>query len=64
MRLRRMPPGGYVAFLWRIVVTVRMADAIYVFRGTRVVERGNHLELMSLRGVYAELFNMQAEAFR
>ncbi|MCY2930101.1 MAG: ABC transporter ATP-binding protein [Planctomycetota bacterium] len=44
--------------------TVRMADTIYVFRQGRIVERGSHAALMQARGLYAELFNMQADGYR
>ena len=43
--------------------TVRMADTIYVFQQGRIAERGSHRELMAQDGLYAELFNMQAEGF-
>ena len=43
--------------------TVRMADTIYVFQQGRIIERGSHGELMAQGGLYAELFNMQAEGF-
>ena len=43
--------------------TVRMADTIYVFQQGRIIERGSHGELMARDGLYAELFNMQAEGF-
>jgi ATP-binding cassette subfamily B protein len=42
---------------------VRMADTIYVFNEGRIVERGSHASLMSAGGLYAELFNMQAEGY-
>lgn len=43
--------------------SVRSADRIYVLEGGRVVEEGNHVELMSRAGVYAELFTLQAAAY-
>ncbi|MDE2735632.1 MAG: ABC transporter ATP-binding protein [Gemmatimonadota bacterium] len=43
--------------------TVRMADTIYVFQQGHIAERGSHRELMAQDGLYAELFNMQAEGF-
>ena len=43
--------------------TVRMADTIYVFQQGSIAERGSHRELMAQDGLYAELFNMQAEGF-
>jgi ATP-binding cassette subfamily B protein len=44
--------------------TVRMADLIVVLSGARVVEVGAHDALMAKQGTYAELFNIQATAFR
>lgn len=40
--------------------TVRDADRILVFDHGRVVEDGNHDELMARKGTYARLFEMQA----
>ena len=44
--------------------TVRMADLIVVLDGTRVVEVGSHQELMVAAGQYAELYEIQATAYR
>jgi ATP-binding cassette subfamily B protein len=44
--------------------TVRMADLIVVLDGARVVETGTHQELMALHGRYAELYGIQAAAYR
>ena len=44
--------------------TVRMADIIVVLDGARVVEVGSHDQLMANRGQYAELYNIQAAAYR
>jgi len=44
--------------------TVRMADLIVVLDGARVVESGSHEELMAQRGLYAELYEVQASAYR
>jgi ATP-binding cassette subfamily B protein len=44
--------------------TVRMADLIVVLDGARVAEVGSHEELIARRGQYAELYNMQAAAYR
>ena len=44
--------------------TVRMADRIVVLSGTRVVEHGTHDELMARHGTYAELYTIQAAAYR
>jgi ATP-binding cassette subfamily B protein len=44
--------------------TVRMADYIVVLDGARVVETGSHEELMAAGGTYAELYQIQAAAYR
>jgi ATP-binding cassette, subfamily B, bacterial len=44
--------------------TVRMADVIVVLDGSRVVEFGRHDELLARGGQYAELFTIQAAAYR
>jgi ATP-binding cassette subfamily B protein len=44
--------------------TVRMADLIVVLDGARLVEVGTHDELMAKSGQYAELYSIQAAAYR
>jgi ATP-binding cassette subfamily B protein len=44
--------------------TVRMADLIVVLDGARVIEVGRHEELMAKGGSYAELYGIQAAAYR
>jgi ATP-binding cassette, subfamily B, bacterial len=44
--------------------TVRMADLIVVLDGARVAETGSHGELMARGGRYAELYQIQARAYR
>jgi ATP-binding cassette subfamily B protein len=44
--------------------TVRMADLIIVLDGARLVEVGTHEELMARHGPYAELYGIQAAAYR
>ncbi len=44
--------------------TVRMADLIVVLDGARVAEVGTHDELMARGGSYAELYSIQAAAYR
>ena len=44
--------------------TVRHADTIVVLDQGRVIEQGNHEELMKLGGRYARLFDLQARAYR
>jgi ATP-binding cassette subfamily B protein len=44
--------------------TVRMADQIVVLNGARVAEVGTHEALMAKGGQYAELYGIQAAAYR
>jgi ATP-binding cassette subfamily B protein len=44
--------------------TVRMADQIVVLDGAKVVEAGSHEDLLARGGQYAELYNIQAAAYR
>jgi ABC-type multidrug transport system fused ATPase/permease subunit len=39
--------------------TIRDADRILVVRDGRIIERGNHEELLALRGFYHELYMSQ-----
>lgn len=44
--------------------TVRTADLIVVVACGRVVEQGAHAELLARDGLHAELYGMQARAYR
>jgi ATP-binding cassette subfamily B protein len=44
--------------------TVRMADRIVVLNDGCIVEDGTHQQLLEQGGIYATLFNMQAEGYR
>jgi ATP-binding cassette subfamily B protein len=44
--------------------TVRMADRVVVLNQGKIIERGNHEELMALKGHYANLFTLQAAGYR
>jgi ATP-binding cassette subfamily B protein len=44
--------------------TVRMADRILVLKGGELVEQGTHEALVSLGGLYSELFQLQAAGYR
>jgi ABC-type multidrug transport system ATPase subunit len=39
--------------------TVRRADLILVMDGGRIVERGTHAELLTLNGIYREIYDLQ-----
>jgi len=44
--------------------TVRMADLILVLQGGKIIEAGSHEALLQRRGLYAELFELQARSYR
>ena len=44
--------------------TVRMADHIIVFEKGRVVEEGSHPELIEKKGIYENLFELQAQGYK
>jgi ATP-binding cassette subfamily B protein len=44
--------------------TVKMADRIVVLEAGRLVEEGNHAQLMALGSRYAAMFEMQAASYR
>lgn len=44
--------------------TVRNADRILVLDEGRIIEEGNHKKLMEKKGLYAELFNIQAQGYK
>jgi ATP-binding cassette subfamily B protein len=44
--------------------TVRMADLIVVLDGSKLAEVGTHEELMARKGLYSELYSIQAASYR
>lgn len=44
--------------------TVRHADRILVLDEGRIIEEGNHSHLISKKGLYSELFSLQAEGYK
>lgn len=55
--------GRTALFISHRFSTVRSASRIYVLDAGKIVEHGTHDELMANRGVYAELFALQANAY-
>jgi ATP-binding cassette subfamily B protein len=56
--------GAITLFVSHRFSTVRMADLILVVADGKVKESGSHAELMRLDGLYAELYELQASAYR
>ncbi len=63
-RATRRRSGAITVLVSHRFSTVRMADLILVLRDGGICERGSHAELMAAGGVYAELFELQARAYR
>jgi ATP-binding cassette, subfamily B, bacterial len=60
----RLASGRITILVSHRFSTVRMANLIVVLDGARVVEAGSHQELMARQGRYADLYNIQASAYR
>jgi ATP-binding cassette subfamily B protein len=56
--------GAITVFVSHRFSTVRMADLIVVVDDGRVAEAGSHEELVARGGLYAELYELQARAYR
>ena len=52
-----------VIFISHRLSSTVMADRIYMLEQGRIIERGNHKELMELDGAYAHMFRIQAEKY-
>jgi ATP-binding cassette, subfamily B, bacterial len=63
-RRTRSGNGGITILVSHRFSTVRVADVIIVLDGGGVIETGSHAELMANNGLYAELFTLQARAYR
>jgi ATP-binding cassette subfamily B protein len=56
-------PGAVTLLISHRFSTVRMADAIVVLAAGRIVEHGDHHQLMAADGLYARMYRRQAEAY-
>ncbi|MFC5815994.1 ABC transporter ATP-binding protein [Nonomuraea harbinensis] len=63
-RIRHHSDGRTVLLITHRLASVRYADRIYVLRHGQVTEQGDHETLMTLDGLYAELYTLQASAYR
>lgn len=62
--MRGLLRGRTVLLISHRFSSVRSADRIFVLDKGRLVESGSHDQLIGMDGLYAELFNLQAEAYR
>ncbi len=63
-RMQALTEGKMALFISHRFSTVRLADRILVLEDGLIKEDGTHVELLALGGTYAELFNLQAAAYR
>jgi ATP-binding cassette subfamily B protein len=56
--------GGITVLVSHRFSTVLMADSIAVLRNGTLAEQGTHRELLSRGGLYADLFQLQARAYK
>jgi ATP-binding cassette, subfamily B, bacterial len=63
-KFRELTKGKTAVFISHRFSTVRLADRIFVIENGSIIESGSHEELIALKGRYADLFNLQAEAYR
>ena len=63
-RFAELTEGKMALLISHRFSTVRMANRIVVLEGGRLVEEGNHTQLMALGARYAAMFEMQASSYR
>ncbi|MGW6497434.1 ABC transporter ATP-binding protein [Nonomuraea angiospora] len=63
-RIRHHSDGRTVLLITHRLASVRYADRIYVLDHGEITEQGDHHTLMSLNGLYADLYTLQAAAYR
>ncbi|WP_018632324.1 ABC transporter ATP-binding protein [Neomegalonema perideroedes] len=63
-RFKELSAGKTSVLISHRFSSVRMADRILVLAGGRVEDVGTHEELLSRKGRYAELFELQAAGYR
>lgn len=63
-RVNKLQKDKTVIIISHRFSTVRNADRILVLDEGRIIEEGNHRKLMKADGLYAELFNIQAQGYK
>lgn len=63
-RFTELTKGKMALLISHRFSTVRIADRILVLEEGQLIEQGTHEELLALRGMYAELFELQAAGYK
>ena len=63
-RVQKLQKDKTVIIISHRFSTVRNADRILVLDEGKIIEEGNHSSLMKKKGLYAELFNIQAQGYQ
>ena len=63
-RVQKLQKDKTVIIISHRFSTVRNADRILVLNEGKIIEEGNHVALMKLKGLYAELFEIQAQGYK
>jgi len=63
-RFTELTRGKMAVLISHRFSTVRMADRILVLEKGEITEQGAHAELVAKRGIYAELFELQAAGYK
>jgi ATP-binding cassette subfamily B protein len=63
-RVQQLQKDKTVLIISHRFSTVRNADRILVLNDGKILEEGNHEQLMKNNGLYAELFNIQAQGYK
>jgi ATP-binding cassette subfamily B protein len=63
-RFAELTKGKTAVIISHRFSTVRMADRILVLKNGEMLEIGTHTELLQKNGLYAELFNLQAQGYQ
>lgn len=63
-RFHRLAEGRAAILISHRLSTVRMVDRIYVLEDGRIVEEGDHADLVGRGGTYAQLFETQARYYQ
>jgi ATP-binding cassette subfamily B protein len=63
-QIRALAEGRAIILISHRFSTVHLADHIHIVDHGRIVESGSHSELIALGGTYAEMYEVQAQAFQ